>query len=91
MKNGNQNFSGIPKNRKAFLIFFYYDNVIFSSFFVALQGISVSVSACRRSEKWTLMPLIKMLPHIYECEEGKEIRTLIELHFATKKLEKKNA
>ena len=24
MKNGNQNFSGIPKNRKAFSIFFYY-------------------------------------------------------------------
>ena len=26
MKNGNQNFFGIPKNRKAFSIFFYKDN-----------------------------------------------------------------
>ena len=26
MKNGNQNYSGIPKNRKAFLIFFYNDH-----------------------------------------------------------------
>ena len=26
MKNGNRNYSGIPKNRKAFSIFFYDDD-----------------------------------------------------------------
>ena len=61
MKNGNQNFSGIPKNQKAFLIFFNDQSSTFHSI-SHFVGPSIGLPV-----RWSVGPFVGLLVTV--CEE----------------------
>ena len=52
MNNGNQNISGIPKNQKAFSIFFYYwPDVMITSLFTQNDSFAGSFLPAKKKTK----------------------------------------